>query len=531
MWIDKPYVYDYSVFNYDVAEKAIEFIEAVIYVPEGANARQRLILRPWQKELILDVYRESVSEEVRITRHATLSIGRKNGKTALIAALMLCHLCGPLAVPNGEISSFALTRDQAGMLFRYAAGMVRMSHRLIDKIKITDSKKHMQYLTNGSHYTALSADARTQLGRSPVVAFGDELGAFRQDRALYDSLMTGQGAHENPLMWVLSTQAATDLDVLSELIDYTRDHPEDTSYYVKCFNLEEDDSPWDEANWYKANPALGDFLNFKDFKNMAEKARLMPGSQGAFLNLRLNMRIDAEDAFMSKEAWIDTRHDRIPTLEDLRGKDVSLGIDLAMRRDLSAMVFLGHDYENEEIIVVPAFFMPKGAMNERQEEDKINYKKWVIEEHLIAPPGNSLDFDWVALWMVQQVEEYDLRVTSGGVDPYKWPHLQVALEKVGAEGMFDLVEEFRQGFISMSPAVDVFETAVYESKLWHGNHPVLTWNVANCVVVTDAANNRKLDKKKSFGKIDGAVALSMALKQMDLEETAGFVESGELLLI
>lgn len=529
----QEYNYEYDLYDYDLAERSIDFIEAVCYVPEGAHARRKLVLRPWQKELILDVYRESLTEGYRVTRHATLSIGRKNGKTALIAALMICHLCGPLAVPNGEISSFALTRDQASMLFRYAAGMVRLNHRLLDRLNIVDSKKHITYPGNGSHYTALSADARTQLGRSPTVAFGDELGAFRQDRALYDSLMTGQGAHENPLMWVLSTQAPNDTDLLSELIDYTDTNPDDLTYYCKNYTLDPDDDPWLEKNWYKANPALGDFLHLRDFRSMAEKAKLMPGSQGAFLNLRLNLRIDAADAFMSKDAWWDNLHDRMPTFEDLRGKDVSLGIDIAMRRDLSAMVFTALKDDSEDIIVVPAFFMPKGSLRERQEEDKINYPKWVTEGYLIAPPGNSIDFDWVAKWMIKTVEDFELNVVSGGFDTYKFPHLEKALEDAGADVMFDEVEKFRQGFISMSPAVDLLEATVYEDRLWHGNHPVLTWNIANCVVVSDPASNRKLDKSKSFGKIDGAIALAMSLKTMDLEGDRSYMdeEDAEILFV
>lgn len=524
------YEYDHVRFDYSMALTGIRFMESVLFVPEGAHSRRPLILRPWQKKLVLDVYRVDRITGLRPVRHATLSIGRKNGKTAIISALMLCHLCGPFAVQGGELSSFALTREQAAMLFRYAAGMVRLSHRLTDRLQVTPSKKYIFDPVSGSHYTALSADAKSQLGRSPIVAFGDELGAFRQNRDLYDSLMTGQGAHSNPLMWVLSTQAPSDQALLSELLDYSIENPEDESYYVCCFNLDEEDDPWLEENWYKANPALGDFLSLDDFRIMADKAKKMPGARPAFFNLRLNQRIDSEASFVSREAWLHQVREGVPSFEDLRDMDVSLGIDLAMRRDLAALVFLGHDAETNEIIVVPAFFMPKKALNERQEEDKVDYKGWAAGGLLITPPGNSIDFEWVAKWMVKTVEDYNMNVTTGGYDRYKMAHLQKAWENVGAETMFDAVEPFGQGYVSMSPALDILESYVYEGKLWHGCTPILTWNMANCVVTSDPAGNRKLDKSKSYSKIDGAVALAMALKTMDLEEAGSYLDSEDATL-
>ncbi|MBW1672152.1 MAG: terminase large subunit [Deltaproteobacteria bacterium] len=525
------YPYNREEFDYKVAERTIKFIEAVCIIPEGTHVGKPLRLEDFQKKYILDVFRVDRITGRRRVREGILTIGRKNGKTAFMAALVIAALSGPLSARNAEISSIALTRDQAAVIYRYANGYVKMNHRLTDRIKSVDSKKHLIDLEIGSNYTALSADHRSQLGKSPAICFFDEAGAFRQDRELYDAMMTAQGAHSDPLMLILSTEAPSDQDLFAEMVDYCINNPDDESEYLMRFSVPPEDDPWLEANWYKGNPALGKFLNLDDFRIAAKKAEAMPGARSNFFNLRLNQRVDAEQSFLSRDVWLDKLHDREPTFEDLRGLKVAIGIDIAERRDLCGIVFTAYNPEVEgEIIVVPTAFLPKGALAERQEEDKVDYRRWVETGHLLTPSGNSLDFDWVAQWMVKVVDDYDLTVATGGVDPWKWPHLQKSLKDAGADTRFSKVEKFIQGYISMSPAVDCLESAVYDDMMWHGNSPVLTWNISNVVITQDAANNRKMDKKRSYQKIDLAVALAMASKTMDVIKDGSYLDTVEEVL-
>ena len=176
---------------------------------------------------------------------------------------------------------------------------------------------------------------------------------------------------------------------------------------------------------------------------------------------------------------------------------------------------------------MPVAFMPKLALVERQTEDKVDYKRWAETGHLIVPPGNSIDFDWVAQWMIKTVEDYDLNIVTGGFDPWKRPHLYKALDEAGADMMFSEVEDYRQGYISMSPAIDAAEQAIYEDKLWHGNSPILTWCISNVVITYDAANNRKADKSKSYSKIDLAIALIMAVMQLGVHGESSYLDSDE----
>ena len=325
-------------------------------------------------------------------------------------------------------------------------------------------------------------------------------------------MMTGQGAHENPLMIIISTEAPSDQDAFAEMVDFCKNNPESESDYMMRFTTPTTDDPWDEKNWYKSNPALGKFLNLDDLRQAAKKAEAMPGQRANFFNLRLNQRVDADVSFLSRNVWHDDAHpDVLPTFEDLRDKEVSLGIDLSKRRDLTCVSWNGYDAENDLYITVPSFFLPKNAIPELQDRDKVDYRKWVESELLIACPGESMDYEFVGEYMISMVEKYNMLVSTGGFDPWRRDEFNQALNRIGAGDRFSTIKDVRQGFLSMSPIVDTFEQLAYEKKIWHGNHPILMWNVANCVVVRDATSNRKLDKQRSYGKIDGAVATAMGL--------------------
>jgi phage terminase large subunit-like protein len=188
------------------AEKVIRFCETYLTVPEGAHGGKSVVLREWQKDLLKEVYDTP-------TRRAIISFGRKNGKTALTAMLVLAHLVGPEARHNSQIYSAAQSRDQAALVFSLAAKMVRMSAILNGAVTVRDSAKELFCARTGVRYKALSADATTAYGLSPVLVIHDELGQVRGPRSeLYDALETSMGAQAEPLSIIISTQSPTDAD-------------------------------------------------------------------------------------------------------------------------------------------------------------------------------------------------------------------------------------------------------------------------------------------------------------------------------
>jgi phage terminase large subunit-like protein len=199
------------------AADVIAFIETVCFVPEGKFVGQPLKLQEWQKDILRAIYDNPAG-----TRRAIVSMGRKNAKTTLSACLLLAHLCGPPARnrPNSELYSAAQSRDQAGIIFTIASKMVRLNSLLDQTVRIQETAKTLICSELGTRYRALSAEATTAFGLSPSLIIHDELGRVRGPRSgLYEALETAVGAQESPLSIIISTQAATDGDLMSILID------------------------------------------------------------------------------------------------------------------------------------------------------------------------------------------------------------------------------------------------------------------------------------------------------------------------
>src|SRR5215475_13870641 len=254
------------------AADIIEFIETVCFVPEGRLVGKKLKLFDWQKDLIRLIY-----DNPHGTRRAIISMGRKNAKTSLAACLLLAHLCGPPAKskPNSQLYSAAQSRDQAGIIFSLAAKMVRINPALARIVTIQETAKSLVCTELGTRYRALSADATTAYGLSPQLVIHDELGQVRGPRsALYEALETATGAQENPLSIIISTQAPTDADLLSVLIDDAL-AGHDPHTVVSLYTAPPELDPFDENTIRLANPAFGTFLSAKEVLAMAKDAQRM----------------------------------------------------------------------------------------------------------------------------------------------------------------------------------------------------------------------------------------------------------------
>jgi phage terminase large subunit-like protein len=235
----------------------ITFLED-LEISTGKHARTKLRLRPWQRKFIAAVYREN-KHGIRPVRTAVLSMGRKNGKSQLAAALALCHLCGPEAESRGEVYSCANDRFQSGRIFNEMVALINHHPTLSARTNITSFRKEIHDLVNGSIYVALTAEAKTKMGLSPSFVIYDELGSA-DNRALFDAMDSAMGGRENPLMLVISTQAADDFAPMSQLIDYGLQLKggdiRDPAFHLTLYSAPEDADPWSRKSWRAANPAL-----------------------------------------------------------------------------------------------------------------------------------------------------------------------------------------------------------------------------------------------------------------------------------
>ena len=489
------------------AERVIAFCED-LPITAGTLAGTHMVLRQWQREFIASVYAEDRSGQ-RPVRTAVLSMGRKNGKTQLAAALALCHLVGPEAEPRGEIYSCALTRDQAAKLFAEMSAMLGKHPELDDRCNIIRFTKQIEVLTGdgeGSIYAALSADAGSKMGLSPSFVVYDELGSA-PNRDLYDAMDTASGARNNPLMMVISTQAAADHAVMSELIDYglkvKSGEVVDSSFHLSLYAAPADADPWVPETWRLANPAIGDFRSLDDVRRQAAQAKLVPSKESAFRNLILNQRVSAVSRFIHKAEW-DACGGSVE-LEALAGRECYGGLDLSGSRDLTAFAMVFPSGENV-IDIVMRFFMPEHNIGDRSNEDRVPYDLWAKQGFITLIPGPVIDPGFVADALANAATAFDIKAIA--FDRWGVENLRRELGLIGAS--LPLVPH-GQGFKDFSPAVDVLERGVAQKRLRHGGNPVLNMCAANAVITRDPAGGRKLDKAKAAGRIDGLVALAMAL--------------------
>lgn len=501
-------------------KRIITFIEKLI-VPSGKGEGKSFRMRPFQKKFLQDVYGQEKGGR-RIVVRAILSMARKNGKTAFIATLVLTHLVGPEADTNGEIYSAANDRDQAAIVFKYAAQIVRADPELLQYIKIVDSTKTMVCMLNGTVYRAVSAEAGTKFGLNPTVVIYDELAQSRQ-RDLYDALDTSMAAREEPLFIVISTQSNDPQHILSQLIDDgISGHDPSTVCHLYAVPDDADDADIyeDKKLWKLANPALGDFRSLSEMKTAAKRAKRMPSFEAAFRNLYLNQRIDAKSPLIPRAEWIACQGDA--TIE--KGSMIYLGLDLSGTTDLTALAAVEAG-EKDKIKVW--FWKPEATLRDHENRDRVPYWTWKQQGYIETSPGKAIDYDWVAYRIGEINQEYVVKGLA--FDRWAMKYLVKSMGDIGLDcyvdekdahsGMLRLVD-WGQGYASMNGAVMALETSVLERKLIHDGNPVLTWNISNAMVISDPAGNRKFDKSKTRFRIDGAVALSMALglKAKDMME-------------
>jgi len=484
----------------------IAWIEENLYIPDGRLVGQPFKLTDEQKDWMELIYGSP-------TRMFIDSMGRKNGKTTFSAAITLLHLVGPEYVPNGQIFSAAQSRDQASILFSLCAKMVRLSPNLSQFVGIRDTAKQLYCTELGTLYRALSADAATAYGLSPSLIIHDELGQVKGPRSeLFEALETAAGAQASPLSIVISTQAPTDSDLLSILIDDALTGA-DPTIKVILYTTPMDDDPFSEESIKKANPHYK-LMNKDEVMKQASDAKRMPSRESSYRNLILNQRVESSNPFVTRSVWQE--NGEMP--EKLEGMTVYAGLDLSSVNDLTALVLVSDNGD-----VHSRFWLPEVGLIEKSRTDRVPYDLWEKDGYLITTPGRSIEYEFIAQELRDIFDTCNVKKLA--FDRYNMKFLKPWLEKVGFdEDELEKFVEFGQGFVSMSPAIRELESKLLQKQLKHGNHPVLTMCAANAITVNDPAGNRKFTKQKANGRIDGMQALAQAVGVMPQEAEDNFDE-------
>lgn len=479
-------------------EKVCSFIERYCLCPEGDHIGKPIVLEAFQRKFILEIY-----DNPNGTHSAYLSIARKNGKTALIGSILLAHLCGPEAVQNSQIVSGAQSKEQAAVVFELARKMVEMSPILSKVVKIQPSGKRLIGIARNVLYRALAAEGKTAHGLSPILAILDEVGQVVGPVDKFVSAITSaQGAYTNPLLIAISTQAPTDADLFSTWIDAQKSAP-DPRVVCHVYAAPEDCQLDDPEAWAAANPALGVFRSLDDVRKQCKQAMDMPANEPEFRNLILNQRVEAVAPFVARSVWEANGGEP----GDGAGRKVWAGLDLSSVNDLTSL-----EAVDDTGGVHSTFWLPKAGLAEKSRKDKVPYDLWEKQGFLNTTPGKAIEYEFVAAFLRGFFDKYDVQAL--GFDRYNMKFLTPWLVKAGfSDAELAKFIEVGQGTASMTPALRDLEVKLLNTQLRHGKHPVLTMCAANAKVVGDSGA-RKFDKQRARGRIDGMVALAMAVSVM-----------------
>jgi phage terminase large subunit-like protein len=488
------------------AQRAIAIINNLTHT-KGPFAQQAFNLRPWQRQILTRLFKTGPDGR-RQYRTCLLMLPRKNGKSELAAALAIYFLIFD-GEQGAEVYSAAADKDQAALVFNVAAAMIRNDPELEAQVEIIDSQKRIVHRASGSFYRAISAEAYSKHGFNASVVIYDELHAA-PSRELWDVLATSQGARAEPMLIAITTAGYDRHSILWELYAHAtkvRERPELDPTFLPIIYEAPIEADWtDERVWKKANPALGDFRSVEDMRILAARAKEIPAQENTFRRLYLNQWTEQASRWLAMPAWDACQV--APDRSTWNARACFVGMDLSTTTDLTALVaVLPDDVGGFDVLC--QFFVPQEKIRTRSTRDRVPYDQWAREGWLIATPGDTVDYDVVRETLQTWASTYHVQEIA--YDPWNATDI---ITKLTAQDGFVCVP-IRQGFASLSAPTKALEKAILSKALRHDGHPVLRWNVSNVSVETDAAGNLKPSKKLSTERIDGVVALVMALDRME----------------
>ena len=513
------------MFDANKAQRAVEFIRCLKHT-KGQWRGVPFDLLPWQDSIIRDLFGTVKENGYRQYNSAYIEIPKKNGKSELAAAVALLMTCGDREW-GAEVYGCASDRQQASIVFDVAVDMVDQCPALRKRIKPVMSVKRLVYKPTNSFYQVLSAEAYTKHGLNVHAVVFDELHA-QPSRDLYDVMTKGSGdARLQPLFFLITT-AGTDRnsicwEVHQKAMDILEGRKIDPTFYPVIYGIE-DDADWgQEENWYKANPSLGHTIDIEKVRSAYLSARENPAEENLFRQLRLNQWVKQSVRWMPMHAWDECAFAVEP--EALRGRICYCGLDLSSTTDVTAFVLVFPPMgDKDNFIVLPFFWVPADNIATRVRRDHVPYDIWERQGYLKTTEGNVVHYGFIETF----IEELNTRYHIKEIAFDRWGAVQMVQN---LEGMGFTVVPFGQGYKDMSPASKELMKLTLEKKMAHGGHPVLRWMMDNVYVRTDPAGNIKPDKEKSTERIDGAVAMIMALDRAIRKENPGSVYDGRGILV
>jgi phage terminase large subunit-like protein len=521
----------------EAADRALEFFRVCLTV-EVRGETVPFVLLDWQAFIVGSLFGWKGRDGFRRFREAYIETGKGSGKSPLAAGVGLYMLLADNE-PRAEVYAAASKRDQAAVLFRDAVAMWRrMPAKLRDRVTPAGGagmEWNLAVAASQSFFRMIASEGG-QSGPRPHGALLDEIHEHESD-AMVKLMRAGTKGRRQALMFMITNSGAGRAGVCWEYHEYagkvSRGDVTDDSFFSFVCALDIGDKPLtDESCWAKANPSIGQTFQPSYLRELVNKARGMPSSESVVLRLNFCVWTDAESPWIDRDLWDGCQSDAVD-LEALRPYPCFLGVDLSSKRDLTAVsaVWVLPDGSG---VAVTWYWSPGDTLAERARLDSAAYPLWKEQGHLFAPPGRVVDKKAVALFIQGLCQRYDVRAMAYDqalADDFMTDCDELGFdvwiddrkrdesgEPIGPDGAGLRMVRHGQGFAGyqsdhvlwMPRSISGLEDAIIAGRLTIQANPVTRSCSASAVLLSDASGNRKWDKRKSTGRIDGMLSLTMA---------------------
>lgn len=499
-------------------ERDVNFIKSLKH-PRSTAEDKAFPLYPWQERLVRRIYGPVMYAEdgrpVREVSTVFLQIGRGGRKTTFGAALGALHTFGYERVPYGENLVAASDTKQAKVAYKELLGICNATPWVASKIHPVDYKKIINHPKSGGYFEAISSDAGTQHGRTPMFSLVDELHAHKS-RDTFDVIQTGANKTDGSLIFIATTagrgDTAPDFSLYQYAAKVQRGEIIDPHFLPVIFEAPEDCDWRDEKIWKGYNPGLEyGFPSLIKLRQYAKQVEERPQEREVFKQLHLGIRASYSDKPFVEMSVYDECAGEVSLEDHSQYQDPCwLAVDAGVSEDLTAVVAAWPDGQGGYDIWA-WFPIPEDSMNLRSDRDKVPYRLWTEQGFMTVTPGNVTDDPSVAQLIRNLCSEYNVK--------------EIAFDQAYARGIYQPLQDegypivmMSQGWQTMGPAVQEFQKAIIGRKLNHGGHPVLRWNVGNISLQIDNNGNQRFHKGKSRDRIDGAQAAAMAIGRAHANE-------------
>ena len=487
-------------FDAELAQRAVDFIHQCCTHVEAEWSGRPFIMDLWQQAIVANLFGWVDGEGLRRFREVFVLVPRKNGKTLLASAIVL-YLLFCDEEPGAQIYSTAADLTQASIVFDNAEKMIENDEELEEMCRIYSTTRCVQLLEDNSSYRALTKAPKSKHGFNTHAYVMDELHA-QANREMLDVLNTSMRSRRQPVKFIITTRDFAGPSICNEKQDFALGVCKglvSAPRFLPVLYFAEGVEDWkSEEVWRKANPGFGISIKPDAMKDDLTEAEQSAGFQNEFKRLYLNMETQATAAAYDLEQWEECK--RAYTSRDLEGEVCYGGLDLASTRDLTAFVL----WFPEKHQCLAWFWVPEKSAYRRDDRDRTTYAAWATGGYLTLTDGEVLDDLRVVDDIVALSENYDIQ--------------SIAFDRMGAVSIVNALQRYKlevtsfgQGFVSMSAPTKELDRLIGHRAAGHNGHPVLRWCIGNAVFKQNESGQVKLDKARSREKIDGAVALVMAI--------------------